>query len=432
LGLGMYVLARLLTPSKAAGWVAGVIVAFQSYRYAHFAHLELLWACWIPLAFWTLHRALETRRVRDGALVGLFVALQALSSLYYAIFLITALGILLLVLLIGRRGAELGALIKPAMAAAALSVVVVGPYALPYLESRRTVGARTRHEIAQWSPTLRNYAATPPENWLYRNVTGHFGHQEGTLFPGVIASVLAVAGLVGGGRRRVAYGVLLLVAFDMSLGFNGLTYRALFDLLWPYQGLRVPARMFVIVSVALGALAAYGVAWLAARWRRAYRPLAAALTAGILLESAAIPVLLWTVPDVPALYAWLAQEPPAVLMEWPMPRVKTLGSMTDPEPVYMYYSTFHWHRLVNGYSGFYPRGYISFIEGMRNFPDDESIGYVTRRGVRYVILHRRFAPDRYPAVRAALLVHPDFALVTTTGHGDGEIAVFKVRTTGGG
>ena len=92
-GAAAYFLVRSLGASQPGAWFAGVVFAFQPYRFAHYPQLELLWSCWIPLAFWALHRAIETRRVRYGVWLGLFVALQALSCLYYALFLVLALAI---------------------------------------------------------------------------------------------------------------------------------------------------------------------------------------------------------------------------------------------------------------------------------------------------------------------------------------------------
>ena len=33
------------------------------------------------------------------------------------------------------------------------------------------------------------------------------------------------------------------------------------------------------------------------------------------------------------------------------------------EPIYMYFSTFRWHKLVNGYSGFSPPSYQVILTG---------------------------------------------------------------------
>ena len=43
------------------------------------------------------------------------------------------------------------------------------------------------------------------------------------------------------------------------------------------------------------------------------------------------------------------------------------------EPMYMYFSTFHWHPLVNGYSGFSPKSYQDLIRAMADFPDDDTL-----------------------------------------------------------
>ena len=55
----------------------------------------------------------------------------------------------------------------------------------------------------------------------------------------------------------------------MSLGFNGLLYRALYDYFLPFKALRIPARMGLMVGFSLAVLAGYGVARIAGRLRSA-------------------------------------------------------------------------------------------------------------------------------------------------------------------
>jgi hypothetical protein len=143
-----------------------------------------------------------------------------------------------------------------------------------------------------------------------------------------------------------------------------------------FDGLRVPARFATIVTLALAALAALGVAALDVRYRRR-----AALVAGalIVLEASAVPIPidqnsteyaqnnLVPLPasvaigaDVPPLYDYLATLPPsASILEMP------LG-----EPAfdirYMFYSTRHWRRLVNGYSGGAPQSYGFLSEALKD------------------------------------------------------------------
>ncbi len=102
-GAAMFLLVRSLTGRAGAALVAGFIFAFLPYRYMHYPHLELQVAQWMPLCLWALHRTVRTGRLRDGLLTGLFLALQALSSLYYGIFLATFMVPVAAALLIGQR-----------------------------------------------------------------------------------------------------------------------------------------------------------------------------------------------------------------------------------------------------------------------------------------------------------------------------------------
>jgi hypothetical protein len=428
-GVAMYVLIRHLTGSAPASWCGAAIYAFQAYRFAHFPQLELLWGWWIPLTFWAFHRMLRSRRVRDGTLAGFFMALQAVSCLYYIIFLLTALAILGTVWLVGRPLRDLAAAVKPTIAALAVFAVLAVPYLLPYVSSSKTVGTRREQDIQDWSPTLIHYAATTPANWIYGRFTGGLGHMEATMFPGAIALALAVVGVWPPfSRRRLAYAVLTIVAFDMSLGFNGLTYRLAYSFMWPYQGLRVPARMFVVVSAALAVLSAEGFVriWRTARSSGLRTAMGVALTAGVLLESAATPIALEPVEATPPrIYAWLRRQPRGVVMEWPLPRAHSLGF--THEPLYMYYSTFHWQPLVNGYSGYYPPSFVRLAETVPDFPAPEVVRYLQARGVRYVILHSEFTPEAYIGVRKQLARISDFRLLVEERDNLGELAVYQLN-----
>ena len=117
-------------------------------------------------------------------------------------------------------------------------------------------------------------------------------------------------------------------------------------------------------------------------WRR--RLVIAAFGRLLLLEYSTA-VRLFTVPQPPSVYAWLRREPPAVVVELPLPRPENLGVIHDG--LYMYFSTTHCHRLVNGYSGFYPPSLIRLLEIMRAFPDNASIDALRNLGVDYAIVH---------------------------------------------
>ncbi len=138
-----------------------------------------------------------------------------------------------------------------------------------------------------------------------------------------------------------------------------------------------------------------------------------------------MPIALTEVPSTPPpLYRWLKGQPPAVVMEWPLPRAISLYA--TQAPLYMYYSTFHWQRLVNGYSGLYPESYITLIETVANFPTREGVRYLEQLGVRFVILHSGPAPTRYEAVKTRLSRYPQFELLFVAPEKEGEAAVYRL------
>ena len=143
---------------------------------------------------------------------------------------------------------------------------------------------------------------------------------------------------------------------------TGCCIRALYDYFLPFKALRVPARMGLMVGFSLAVLAGYGAARLAGR---------SAVGAGapacagrrprrlMLVEYASKPlaVLACAARARRQIYADLVRDrgdsPTAVLFEFPT------ASLDDP--AYLYYSTFHWQSLVNGYSGFFPPSYLRLV-----------------------------------------------------------------------
>ncbi len=86
-GLGVFVLARHIGLGRAAAWSAGaVFMASPLLTAKGTAHVSLVAAAALPLFLWALLRTIETRRARDGALVGALVATATYSDAYYGIY----------------------------------------------------------------------------------------------------------------------------------------------------------------------------------------------------------------------------------------------------------------------------------------------------------------------------------------------------------
>jgi hypothetical protein len=86
-GLGTFILARRLGLGTAAAWLAGALfMASPALVARETAHFSLVIAGALPLFLWALVRTLDTGRVRDAVLVGIFVAAAYYSDAYYGIY----------------------------------------------------------------------------------------------------------------------------------------------------------------------------------------------------------------------------------------------------------------------------------------------------------------------------------------------------------
>ncbi len=421
-GVGVALLVRRLTGNNGAAILGGIIFAFPPYRIDHYAHLQLQQTQFIPLALWAFHVLLDTGRLRDGVLLGVFTACQMLSCMYYGVFLIPYMAVVCGTMLIAKRAMPRRRLVALVVAAAIVAVAMF-PVGRAYLAASKVVGERGRAEVAQNSATWRNYLAPPEVNAVYGNVFARFMDPERRLFPGFVAVALAIVGLWPRsfvlswfrgyiGTPPFAYALGLILAFDVSLGFNGLIYRGLYDYFLPFKALRVPARMGLMVGFSLAVLAGYGATRIVERLRSV--PMRRAVLTGLgvlmLAEYASTPLPLWTAPrHPPEGYADLVRDkgdgPTSVIFEFPT------GAMEDPE--YLYYSMFHWQYLINGYSGFSPPSYRKLANAVQSFPDETSMNMIKSHGARYLVIHGEWLYGaRYDTLIADLDHRSDLALVS--------------------
>lgn len=384
-GLAMYVLTRALGYGPAAAWVAAIIFGFYPYRLEHYSHLELQMAQWMPVALLAIHRVLATGRRRYALVLALAIAAQWYSSMYYGLFLmfyLAAFGAVLTVL--WRPGwRPVGSMVL----GVALGMALTVPLARAYSASAPSRGVRDVSSIEQFSARPSDYLKPTRFSALYGSGgIGLSGREaERALFPGIAPVLLAAVGAAPPlTATRVAALAAGIVAFDGSLGFNGHWYPFAHKALTPFKSVRVPARFAILVGLTLALLSAAGVdRW----WHRATsRPvrvgLLALMTAALMAE--AWPSLdlrpVWRSP--PALYDTLA--PDAVLFEYPL--------RPDPEEFatnipYMYFSTWHWTRMVNGYSGFSPPSYAELARSTAGFPGGGTVDYLNAIGVTHITVH---------------------------------------------
>lgn len=437
-GVAATFLVLELTADAFAAVVAGVIFAFLPFRLDHYSHFQLQQTMFIPLTMWALHRVVDRGRLADGARLGAFAGGQFLSCVYFGVFLAPYLTAAAIVLLIARARMRRDApertwvfdrawTRRTAMAigiAAVTYAIVIAPVARAHLRASEVVGERQRAEASLYNAVPINYLASSPSSYLYGSLGERFGAPERHLFPGFLAMLLATLALWRPwSSSTIAYLVAGLVAFDLSLGFNGLMYNALWTFVTPFRGIRVPARMALFTGFSLAVLAGFGLARLNAgiRSNTVRALLAVAVAAVVLLESARRLEFVHVSAAPPPIYEALLRErgnaPTVALLEWPLPAA----------PTYMYYSTFHWQNLLNGYSGFFPPSYLDLHAAMERFPDDSSLSSLLKRGTRFVIVHGELmAAHEYAALVAAADAQPGMRLIAKARWEGRELALYRL------
>jgi hypothetical protein len=407
-----YLLIVRVTGSARAAFIGGLMYGFYPYRFEHYSHLELQMTYWMPLGLLALHRFSETLGIRYAVALGLFGVAQLYSSMYYGVFFpLYAAAILGTFLWVSRPPWR--RVVVPLAIAAAIAVALAVPLARPYFAAQSVKGERDIPTVTFYSATASDYFRAHPRSALYGGRLLADEYPERALFPGVTPLALTAVGLVPPlGVTRLAYLVGLLSAFDLSKGFNGSTYAYLYDWFAPIRGMRVPARVSVIMALSLAMLGAFGVRRLLGRCRteRGRTVVFALLVTAVAIDLHPALELQKVWREAPPIYSAVAGDSRVVLAEFPF--TTKVPGVTDSTQ-YMYFSLWHWLPMVNGYSGFTPASYPALQKDVAGFPAPAALTTLRARGVTHVSVNCAFIGDGCERLLETLDNHPAFRSVSS-------------------
>lgn len=395
--------ALALGASLVGAWAAGALYGFHTYQVNEAARLHIVFHAFLPLALLALVRYLRTGRARYAwATAGLALA-QGLSSNYFLLYTALTLGVCLVAALVARPRETVRRL--PLLTAAgAVAGACFLPIALPYLRSARTPGYV--RELPRGIDAA-HYLSTAPTNLLYGPIGREVRmQQQGPHFVGFVPLALCALALAAWAARRGGQpdGALLgvrvwvpasaalallfvalslgrdLAAFDVPLGPG--PYRLLHAYVPGFQLVRIPERLGLVAMLFVALLAARGLD-LAGR-RSAL--VAAVLALLVPLEHLSLVNAPFRLPvgrDVPAVYRALADVPARGVVDLPVRGEHVIRQ----ETIEMYFSTYNWRPLVQGYSGYPPLLSHQLRRHAAEFPSEGSLQVLQRAGVDTAVVH---------------------------------------------
>jgi hypothetical protein len=418
--LTAYALAHYLTRNTAASILCGIAFAYCPFIFARTAHIQLLMTFGIPWAMHFMHRLIDRPTWLNAISLGLILVIQALACAYYGIFAGLTVGLGVLYYAYTRSLWKSRAYWGFVFMAAAISVAIVGPFFLPYITVQQELGfTRTIAEANMFSADFGAWLASSAHahRWML-GILEDWGRWNEVLFPGFLTTILGLAGIWIGLRARprgdaiasaaeveaasrtrettVFYTIVLAIAFWTSFGPPAGLYTMLYHTIPVFSFLRAPARVGIVVTMALGVMMAIAVSELLRRMTARSSPrlaLAAGAALSVLLaaELAIAPLKLNDAPPVHEAYRKLATLPRGVVAEFPFYYERP----DFPRHArYMLTSTYHWQPMVNGYSDHIPGDFRRIVRPVSSFPSREAFRILRERRTRYVLFHLNYYDTR--------------------------------------
>ena len=357
---GTYLLARELWSNRLAAVLAGVIVGFCPYRFAHATgHLSIVSTEWIPFFFLYLERLISRPRLRNAVLAGVFFGLSAWTTWYY-FFMVPIAAVFYIAFRVDWRlpRKELWYLLKLGLVAGGVALILVLPFLIPYYLATHggVVDYRGAGESQAFAAALADYIIPPTSHFLWgdavsrlwRNGANGLWQSEWQLYIGAVSLLLAVAGLFQPHRRvvvaLVAMGLAsLLFSFgpglyvthpapldpntnDVALSHIAMPGRLLRELPG-FNNLRGWSRFGFLVELSVGLLAAGGLTRIL-DWMRERLHAPSVVQTGVAGFAIAFVIFDFfprsagmSIVASRTVYEWLSKQPGGfAFIEYPIPR----------------------------------------------------------------------------------------------------------------
>jgi len=398
-GFCCYLLVNYLTKNKIAGLISGVFFAFFPYKINHIAHIQLLSLFWIPLSVLYLFKIFEENKLKNIFLFSLFTSFMTLSSFYLGFQLLFILFFIWIsFIFIYKRNF----LKKTAWLLLAVVIILIInlPFLFPYLELSRSNPefVRTIEALIQFSAEPKSFFTINSVNYVFDLIYSRYLSKivfsgEGW-FNGFLILILAATATISvffskkdykNNTIKITFFLICIFFFVMGLGpylKHGSTvtniklpYYYFFKYLPGFNSLRAPFRFALGFSFALSVLGGYGAIKVLnfIKNNKVKTMIGSIIFLLLFIEMFTFP--LWPkgfngMVNIPQAYQEIANKREDLFIFEP-----TINNEQTN-----YYAAYHFKKVPNALSGYFPQGYrklineIKFIESISDVRNLISIG----------------------------------------------------------
>ena len=422
-----------------ASVTAGVFYSFHFYMFYEMGALQLMATLFPPLTFLALHRFVDANRWIDAFFAGVGFLGCWYTCTYYGLFL--SIFVLCFIVKFGYQNIFSRKIMTRGTVTAVITLLGLLPLIVGMQSAKITMEfSRPKSDVWSLSAMVSDYLKFPQNNWLYGKIL-KIGHPDQGLFFGGVLLCLAGIGIIAFFKARalgytdpakltmdkitqrpqphqilqfprrygsfyiamaglafwLSFGTLLIPLDTTGLGIYRFIawfspYNLLSELVPGFSLIRSPYRFSIFCVLFLAVLAGWGSFWISQYFLGRARPvIVSVLLIAALLELLPLPSRLVKVPtsiqELPPIYQHVKKLPPeSTLIELPLTRGSSEQQL-ETEARALYYSTFHWHRIVNGYSGFFPRASVELMNVISELDPETIYSAFETFGVRYILTH---------------------------------------------
>ncbi|HEX8475198.1 MAG TPA: hypothetical protein VF666_14305 [Pyrinomonadaceae bacterium] len=195
-GYGAFRLARTLTASNGAAWVTGIAYGFAQYRFHQLAHLNYMFAGWIPLMLEASVIFLRRRTWKSGIWFAFAFFMNALSCIHWFVLTLVPMALSATFLITRYRIWRERDMWQRAVVCLGTAMLLLLPFLLPYQRAATLYGfVRKPEDAAFYSARPIHWLTAEGRIRLWRGFGPPADSGEKGLFPGLLPILFTLAAI---------------------------------------------------------------------------------------------------------------------------------------------------------------------------------------------------------------------------------------------